>query len=445
MSEAPKLKRELGFFATVAIIIGQMIGSGIYMTPQGLAELSNAKMGICSVAVTGVGTLLLALSFARLAQRKAVTGSAVVYTNEAFGELPAFWVGWSYWCGCWTANGAIIIAGVNYLSYFFPVFAADSIQKFALSLVVIWLFTLLNIKGVKEAGYLNLVLTAVKLLPLLIFIVIAAQHVEPANFETVSSPDLQGVSVLPVAMAYSLWCYIGFEGATVNAGEVKETRYVYKATIFSTIAVILIYVTLTFLAAGNMSQSELAVSASPFADIIQAKTGYYWAGGLISIGGFFSAFGCVGAWILSAARVSYSLGETGLLPKTFGEIDPKRGTPVNSLIINCILMTIIMIIGFVTKSGSVYTFFVMLSVLSFLVFYAFGAASEIMLSGRDIKSFNLVRFIKKTWISFIALAYSIYTIVGAGADYVMYGFLLLLLGIPVFIYVKLSSDAEAKK
>ena len=123
--------------------------------------------------------MLLALSFARLAQRKAVTGSAVVYTNEAFGELPAFWVGWSYWCGCWTANGAIIIAGVNYLSYFFPVFAADSIQKFALSLVVIWLFTLLNIKGVKEAGYLNLVLTAVKLLPLLIFIVIAAQHVEP--------------------------------------------------------------------------------------------------------------------------------------------------------------------------------------------------------------------------------------------------------------------------
>ncbi len=118
MSDTPGLKRELGYFATIAIIIGQMIGSGIYMTPQGLAELSNAKVGVWSVAITGLGTLLLALSFAKLAQRKAVTGSAVVYTNEAFGELPAFWVGWSYWCGCWTANGAIIIAGVNYLSYF---------------------------------------------------------------------------------------------------------------------------------------------------------------------------------------------------------------------------------------------------------------------------------------------------------------------------------------
>ncbi len=445
MSDTPGLKRELGYFATIAIIIGQMIGSGIYMTPQGLAELSNAKVGVWSVAITGLGTLLLALSFAKLAQRKAVTGSAVVYTNEAFGELPAFWVGWSYWCGCWTANGAIIIAGVNYLSYFVPVFAEDSFEKFALSLAVIWLFTILNIKGVKEAGYLNLVLTLAKLLPLIVFIIIAARHIEPQNFETVASPDLEGISVLPMAMAYSLWVYIGFEGATVNAGEVKQTHYVYKATIFSTLVVILIYVALVFLAAGNMPQSELAASASLFADIIKAKTGYFWAGGFVSIGGFISAFGCVGAWILSAARVSYSLGESGLLPKTFAKIDSKRGTPVSSLIINCVLMTIIMTIGFVTKSGSVYTFFVMLSVLSFLVFYAFGVASEIMLSGREIKRFTFAGFIKKTWLSFVALGYSIYTIVGAGAEYVMYGFLLLLLGIPVFIYVKLAGNGETPK
>ena len=437
------LKRDLGLFATIAIIVGQMIGSGIYMAPQGLAELANPKVAILAMFITGVGTLFLAFSFAKLDSKEARTGSAIVYTQEAFGDLPAFWVGWSYWCGCWIANGAIILAGLNYASYFFPSLAGNTLPKFLACVVIIWIYTLINIKGVKEAGYINLILTIIKILPLLVFIVIAIIHFNSENLSTVSSPEVEGMSVLPVAIAYTLWCFIGFEGASVNAGEVKDTKKIGMATIISTGIVVMLYMLLTVLAAGNMSQEALASSSSPFADIIHQATGGYWAGGFISLGGSLSAIGCVGAWILSAGRITYSLGERKLMPDYFARISPKYKTPVNSLVINGILMTAVMFLGYITQGGSMYNFLVMLAVMAFLVFYTFGAASELMLSGKHIKPFNLFNFVKCSIISLIALAYSIYTIFGAGAENVLYGFLLMLIGLPVFIYVKLKQTSNS--
>lgn len=432
------LKKELGLFATVAIIVGQMIGSGIYMTPQGLAEITNPRVAILGMLITGLGTLFLALSFARLNNRNPVTGSAIVHTRDAFGRMPSFWVGWSYWCGCWTANGAIAVASVNYASYFFPSLAASRTLQMLAVLAIIWFYTLINIWGVKHAGNFNLILTVVKLLPILMFMVVAALNFQPAYLNTVSDPSLGGMSTLPLAMAYCLWSYQGFEGASITAGEVKDQSFIGKATVLSTILVMVLYILIITLAAGTMPQGDLAGSLSPLADIMHRLTGGYWAGALISLGGAISAFGCVGAWILSAGRVSYSLAQIDLLPEIFGRLDPKRGTPLNSLLINGVLMSVVMIFSYMNSSQNIYNFLVMLAVLPFLIFYLFGAASEIVLAGREIKPFNWVNFLKNTSISIIAFIYSLYTIYGSGIEYISYGFLLLLMGIPFFIMTELK-------
>lgn len=437
------LRRELGFFMTVAIVVGQMVGSGIYMTPQGLAELANPRAAILAMFITGMGSLFLALSFSRLSNRGAVTGSAVVYTQQAFGDMPAFWVGWSYWCGCWTANGAIAVAAVNYASYFFPVLATNRVMQLIAVLAIIWFYTLLNIKGVKAAGAFNLALTIIKLLPILIFLIIAFLNFDAANLNTVSRPEVSGLQVLPAAVAYCLWSYLGFEGATITAGEVKDRSYVSKATVLSTFFVMMLYIVLIALAAGTMTQAELAASPSPLADSMRSITGGYWAGAFISVGGSLSAFGCIGAWILSAGRISFSLAELKLLPQVFGTIDKNSGAPIGSLLINGILMTIVMIFGILNATGNVYNFLVMLSVMSFLVFYLFGAASDLYLSGKEIKAFGFMNFIKASVISLIAFVYSVYTIYGSGAEYVLYGFLLLVVGIPFYVYVKLKDEAKA--
>lgn len=434
-------KRDLGIFTTISIIVGQMIGSGIYMAPQGLAALSNPWMALLAVAVTGIGTLFLALSFARLDNKRAATGSVIIYAKEAFGDLPAFWVGWSYWCGCWIANGAIVIAGLNYTSYFFPSMAGNTFPKFIACTLILWVYTIINIIGVKIAGRINLVLTILKLLPLLLFAVVAVVHFDTSNFNTMSSQAVNGMGALPMGMAYMLWSFIGFEGASVSADEVENPKQIGRLTIISTVIVIIIYAILIALAAGNMTQNELAGSSSPLADIMYRATGGYWAGALISLGASISAIGCVGAWILSAARVTYALGESKLMPATFAKLSEKRGTPVNGLLINGVLMTVVMLLGYLTNGGDLYSFLSMMAVMTFLVFYLFGAASEIMISGREIKKpFNVIQFMKKSAVGLIALVYSIYTIIGSGMQYVFYGFLLILLGIPVFIYVKLKQD-----
>ncbi|HML35877.1 MAG TPA: amino acid permease [Bacillota bacterium] len=442
--QSGQLKREIGLWSATAVIVGQMIGTGIYMLPQGFAQLSNPKAAFIGLLITGAGTVLLAISFARLGERNPATGSAVAYTKEAFGDLPAFIVGWSYWCGCWIANGAIIMGGISYAGYFFPALATNTLIQVILSVTVIWVYTVINYFGVKAAGDLNLILTLAKLAPLLIFIIIAAFHVDPQNYSTVSSSEMSGLSTLPVAVAFSLWSFIGFEGASVNAGEVKDAATVKKATLIGTVFVILIYLILIVLAAGNMPQEKLAASASPFSDIIQQATGGYWAGGLISLGVVISALGCIGAWILSGARVAYSLGEQGLFPEKFAQIHPKYRTPNFALLLNGVLMTGVMLLSSFNTSMSIYNFLVLLAVMSFLVFYAFGAASDLMLSVQFGRSINILGFIRKGAVSLIAFYYLVYTIFGSGAEYVMYGFLLILIGFPFFVYVKLKQREKAE-
>lgn len=316
-------------------------------------------------------------------------------------------------------------------------------HQIIVSVVVIWTYTAINYFGVRAAGNLNLILTVIKLLPLLLFVVIAIFHVDLQNYHTVSSSDVSGISTIPTAVAFALWSFIGFEGASVNAGEVKNAETVRKATLTGTVFVILIYMILIVLAAGNMPQDELAASASPLSDIIQQATGGYWAGGLISLGVIISAFGCIGAWILSGARVAYSLGEQGLFPEKFARTHLKYRTPDFALLLNGILMTIVMFLSYFNTSVSIYNFLVLLAVMSFLIFYAFGAASDLMLSVKFRRPLGIRGFIKKGAVSLIAFYYSVYTVFGSGAEYVMYGFLLILFGFPFFIYVKLKQREKS--
>lgn len=435
-----ELKRDLGLFTATAVVVGQMIGSGIFMTPQGLAELANPRASILAIIITGSGTMLLALCFAKMGEKMPLSGSAVVYTREAFGDLPAFFVGWSYWSGCWIANGAIILGGISYATYFFPSLAKNGFYKAIVCIFIIWLYTLINIRGIKEAGYVNLILTIVKLLPLLVFLAISIPHFNIGNLNTVSSPKTSGYTVLPVAIAYTLWSFTGFEGASMVAGEVKNVRNVRLATIIGTGLVFILYLLLIVVADGNLSQVKLAASRSPFSDIIYNVTGGYWVGGFISLGVCISAFGCVGAWILSSARIAYSLGEQELFPKIFSKLHSKYKTPYFGLIINAVLMSIVMFIGCITNQGSIYNFLVLFATMSLLVFYAFGAASEIMLFATREKPFNLASFMKDSMLGITAFAYAVYAIYGSGQDVVTYGFIFMLIGIPVYIYVKLKNE-----
>ena len=419
-----------------------MLGSGIYMAPQGLAQISNPKLAVLAMLITGIGTLLLSISFGRMSVRDPETGSVVVYTQKAFGDLPAFFVGWSYWCGCWLANGTIMIGGLSYFAYFFPSLAGTGFTKYGIVIAVVWFYTIINMIGVKEAGVFNLIITIIKVVPLIVILIIAVMHFDPVTTTTSASAATNSISSLPNGIAYCLWSFIGFEGITTVAGEVKRPNTILKATIISVVIVLLLYICLIYFGAGILDQATLANSASPFADIIKAATGGYWAGGFIAIAVLVSSFGCIGAWILSSARITYTLGEKGLMPPAFSKVNKKNGAPTNGLIINAVLMSIVLLVAYFNKQGNVYNFFMMLSTATFLVFYVFGAADEIALSKMNLKKLNVGRFISSSIMSLLAFCYAVYALYGAGGVAVQYTFLLMLAGIPFFIYTKFSQKSK---
>lgn len=446
--QRPGLKRELGLVAATAIVIGNMIGSGIFMAPQGLAAASNPRTSILAWIITGIGSLLIALSFGKLGAKMPETGGPIVYTKAAFGEFPAFLIAWTYWIGAWVGNAAIVTAFMSYLTYFVPVFGTNRALAFFMSSLILWLFTLINLKGVKEAGIVGIITTALKIVPLIVFAIIAAINFDPAYIGTSSSSEVSGISTLPAAIAITLWAFVGLESATVPAGEIKNPeRNVKLSTIYGTLITAIIYIIISVLAMGAMEQSTLAESSAPLADIINKVTGGGWGGNFIAFGAIISTLGATSGWILTTARSGYAAGEDGLFPAIFARIHPRTSTPYMSLIISGVLANILLIMNYVGSLTDAFNFMILLATLAFLPAYTFTAAAEMLLLIKHGLNFNLWNFLKNSLIALLGFAYSIYAIYGTGAQVVMYGFILMLIGIPFYVYMKLqnnSIDAKIK-
>jgi amino acid transporter len=442
--EKSQLKRELGLAAAIAIVVGNCIGSGIFTSAASLALASNPKTSIIAWVITSAGSLLIALSFASLGTAMPRTGGPIVYTRAAFGDFAGFLIGWTYWIGAWVGNAAIITAFMMYFTYFVPA-SNTPIIAFLVTSGALWFFTIVNILGVKGAGIVGIITVILKVGALGVFIVLAAMHFNPAMLDTVSDPSKAGMDTLPAAIAIALWAFVGIESATVPAGEIKNPRVnIRKSTIIGTLLAAIIYIMVSVVGMGVLDQATLAQSKAPLADIINKATGGTWGGNFIAAGAIVSALGATSGWVLTTARSAYGASRDKLFPKIFGKVHPHFKTPVASLIISGIAANILLILNYVGSLTAAFNFMLLLATLSFLPAYAFSAAADIMLLKTHPEDFNLFSFLKNSFIALLAFAYSIYAIYGTGAQVVMYGFILMLLGIPVYVFMMIQNNKTDK-
>lgn len=433
------LKRELGLASATAIVVGNMMGSGIFTAPQSLAQVSNPLVTILAWIITGIGSVFIALSFANLGTKYPSTGGPIVYVNKAFGEYTAFSIAWTFWIGSWIGNAAIITAIIRYLTPFFPILSENGLIAFLVSSAFLWLVTYINYRGVKEAGIVGVITTTLKLGVMLVFLIIALYGFNPEHLKTYSSSEVQGFGSLPNAIAVTLWSFIGLEGAAISAGEIKNPEVnVKRSTILGTIFAAVLYIILSLLAMGGLSQANLAVSDAPLADIINNITGASWGGSFISLGIVISAAGACSGWILTTARVAYAAGEDGLFPKFFSKIHPKFKTPVVALIFSSLCTNLLLILNYISNLTEAFDFMINLATLSFIPAYALSACAEIILTYKDGKKLSLGRFFKHSFFSLLAFVYSIYIIYGSGSESAMWVFILMLIGIPFYCYKKIQ-------
>ena len=439
-----ELKRELGLVAATAIVVGNCIGSGIFTSAASLAAASNPKTAMIAWVITAIGSLLIALSFANLGTAMPRTGGPIVYTRAAFGDFAGFLIAWTYWIGAWVGNAAIITAFMLYFTYFVPG-ATTPIVAFLITSGVLWFFTIVNILGVKGAGMVSVVTTVLKVGALVVFVVIAGLHFNPDMLSTVSSADVSGMSTLPAAIAIALWAFVGIESATVPAGEIKNPeKNIRKSTIYGTLIAAVVYLIVSVVAMGVLDQATLANSKAPLADIINAATGGTWGGNFIAIGAIISTLGATSGWILTTARSGFGASQDKLFPEVFGRVHPKYKTPVASLLISGVAANILLILNYVGSLNSAFNFMLLLATLAFLPAYAFAAAAEIVLLKKHSSDFNFWNFLKNSFVALLAFGYSIYAIYGTGSEVVMYGFILMLVGIPVYLYMMLQNNKKDK-
>ena len=199
----------LGLVACTALVVGNMIGSGIFLLPASLAAFG--PISLVGWTVTSLGALVLAVIFGRLSRIVTKTGGPYAYTEAGFGEFAGFIIAWGYWIALWTGNAGVAVALAGYVGFLFPGIAASPTSSLAVALIAIWTLTLVNIRGVAEAGVVQIVTTVLKLVPLVLIGTLGSFWIDGANFTPFNTSGQSDISAISAAAALTLWAYLGLE------------------------------------------------------------------------------------------------------------------------------------------------------------------------------------------------------------------------------------------
>jgi basic amino acid/polyamine antiporter, APA family len=440
-SPAPALKRSIGTRTATALVIGNMVGSGVFLLPAALAGAAG-PISILAWVFTGFGALLLGLVFARLGRAIPRSGGPYAYAQRAFGDFVGFQTAWGYWIAVWAGNAAIAVAFAGYLSVYWPK-ASTSWVTAVVAISLVWIATAVNIAGVREGGSVQVVTTVLKFVPLLLIAVVGLFFIKSGNYHpfTIKHSGDRGING---AAALTLWAFIGLESATVAGGEVRNPeRTLPRATIYGTVAATLLYLIATISIFGMIPAHKLATSNSPFADAANVIFGGTWGGKAIALVAMISTFGALNGWTLLQGRVPLAAAEDGLFPRRFARVGGRSGTPVFGLVVSSSLVTALLLLY--VRSSLVDTFYnlILLATLTTLVPYAYSAAAELYLLFKEPVLFSGARLARSAVVAVLAFGYSAWAIWGAGEKTIAWGFMLLLGGIPVFIWLKWRQGLEA--
>lgn len=395
------------------MVIGTVIGSGIYLLPATLAPY-GANM-LWAFALTIGGTMLLAITFAKLAGH--MPGGPFAYVGKAFGDVPATVTLWSYLVSQWTGVAAVAIAVAGALSFVVP-WAGSGIGLVLTSLAVIAILLAINVTGVRSAGNVQVVTTLIKIIPLVAVVLLVLGRFGTGQPVEALAPVPVTWAGIAAAAALMLFSLTGFEAATVTANVTEDAAdTVPKATIIGTGFTGLIYLAATVATLMLLPSVMAAKSSAPFADAIAPVLGDV-AGAFVAAIAAVSAFGTCNALLLLSGEVARSMAVAGDMPPQFAKTNTV-GVPVFGLCIGAALAAVLVILSNSESFVPVYVFITLLSAVASLVLYAVCALAAIKLRVGSVV------------LAFLAFAYSIAMFVGAGWEATGWGLVLAAIGVPI--------------
>lgn len=424
-------KTTLGFWALLALVVGNMIGSGIYLLPATLAPLGwNQAAGWI---VTLGGALCLALVFARLSAALPRAGGPYAYADAAFGPLAGYTAAWSYWVMTWVGNGAIAIAVVSQLSLIEPRIAAVPGLPAVLAVACVWLLTLINLAGVRAAGRVQTVTTLLKVVPLIALIALAAWF---ALSGAPHAPD-PGVPLtsgnIAAAAGLTFWGFLGLESATVPADKVTDpARNIPRATLIGVGLTGLIYLGISLAFAFYMPASEAAASPAPVAAFL-GKTFGSGVAQAVALFAAISAFGALNGWILIQGEMPWAMARGGVFPAWFAH-ESARGIPLRGHLVSSSLLTIVILLNAQKGMAKLFEFIGSVSIAAGLVAYLLSALAALKLLPGQPRVFPA---------AVVAALFTLWAEWGLGLQAMLYGGGLIGLGLALYPLVKTAKSSAA--
>lgn len=427
-------KHKLGLWSATSLVAGNMIGSGIFMLPASLAMYG--AISIYGWIFSSIGAIMLAIVFKNLSkQLPTAKGGPYAYTRAGLGEFPAFLVAWGYWISIWCTNAAIAVALVSYLTVFIPILAENSLYALSSGLAIVWFLTWLNTLNIKNSGNVQLITTILKLGPLLAVSVFGLFYIDIDNFSPLNVSTETDFAAITSTAALTLFAFLGLECATIPSGNIENPeKNVPRATMIGTGISIIVYILSSVSVMGIIPALTLQKSNAPFADAASIM----WGSGasyLVAAGAIISTFGALNGWLLMQGQIPAAAAHDNVFPKIFGK-ENKNGMPATGLFISSILVSVLMSLNFSKGFAETFKFILLLSTLTTLLPYIFSTASYMIMMNKTNESKRTLYL----FVALLALLFSIWAVAGAGQETVYWGFILLLCGIPFYIWMKKNKE-----
>lgn len=439
MTETGSSKEKLGFWTSTSLVIGNMIGGGIFLMPAALAAYGG--ISLLGWVFSAAGAFFMARVFSNLSRLLPnISGGPYAYTRRGFGDFMGFLVAWGYWISIWCSNAAITVSIVSALSTFIPALNGNPYLSAIAGLSMIWLLTWVNTRGVVTSGKMQLVTTILKIVPLALVAFVGIFFIKTDHFIPFNISNESDFSALTATAAMTLFAYLGLECATIPAANVANPeKTIPRATITGTSVATFIYILVTVSVLGIIPAKDLQQSVTPLADtaaVLFGQNARYW----VSAGVVIAGFGALNGWIMIQGQIPAAIAKDKLFPPIFGK-ENKKGVPASGILISSVLVSLLLLMNYTSGLVSQFKALILLSTLCSLVPYLFSMAAYLVIR------IERKHIYKKDWIASVllalgAFAFAFWAIAGAGQEIVYKGFLLLLAGVPFYIWINRNKQKE---
>ena len=425
---------------STALIMGSIIGTGIFTLPGSLAAFG--PIAIVAFAVVTIGAVALALMFGSLSKRTPAEGGPYAYAREAFGGFAGFTNAWSYWLTAWAGNAAIVVSWVLYVQALFGWDSSNKWQSVLIALVGLWIPALINMAGVTSMGAFQLVTTVIKFIPLAVISTVGLFFIKPGNFGPFNISGQNAFQAISTAGALALFSYLGVETAAVAAGKVRDPdRNVPRATTYGTLACAAVYLLSTIAIFGIVGPAKLQESSTPgapFIDAFNQMFGGSWAGKAVALAAVVSGIGALNGWTMICAEMPHAAAREGLFPAVFAKVT-SRNVPWFGIIGSTVLASVFTWISYQGESGlNVFNTLVFLTGVTAAIPYYFSALAQLYWLYTEGRRIRVARFGRDACIAILSLAFSAWFVFGSGAPATFWAFLMLLGGWVVYLYLRVK-------